>query len=92
MDYLNLLPVETWRQIFRSAVEPIPQFDRVLEIDPLISFRARRPWPEILLKQSLETRLALCLVCKAIKPIAQELLYELLVLRRYNSLEGVIRT
>lgn len=92
MDCLSLLPVETWRQIFCSAVEPIPQFGRVLEIDPSVSFRARRPWPRKLLKQSLETRLALCLVCKAIRPIAEGLLYELLVVRRYGSLEGLIHT
>jgi hypothetical protein len=91
MDYLNLLPVEIWRQIFRAAVEPIPKFARVLEIDPLIAFRARQPWPEKLLTSSLEMRLALCRVCKPIKPLAEELLYELLVLRHYDSLEGAIQ-
>lgn len=49
VDYLNLLPVKIWHQIFRSTVELIPQFNRLLEIDPLVSFRVRRPWPEILI-------------------------------------------
>lgn len=44
------------------TLELIPQFNRLLKIDPLVS-------------SEHAMRLAMCPVCKAIKPMAEELLY-----------------
>jgi hypothetical protein len=73
MDFLHSIPEELWRAIF--VMIPIPWiYGADLSSDPLQLFRSHQMDPERI-KNTQSQRLELMLVCKAMWPLAEELLY-----------------
>ena len=73
MNYLAFLPEEVWRAIF--VMIPAPWiYGADISSDPLLLFRSHQINYEEM-KDTQSERLSLLLICKAMRPIAEELLY-----------------
>jgi hypothetical protein len=74
----NSLPVEIWRQILATAVRPCVHAQRLhttgdVDVDDHDPFNLH---PSHLLRETLRTKVALCLVSKGFNSLATEFLYE----------------
>jgi hypothetical protein len=83
----NSLPVEIWRQIFAAAVRPCVHAQR-LHTTGDVDNDDHDPFNLHLLRETLRTKLALCLVSKRFNSLATEFLYEHVHFRSNNALDS----
>jgi hypothetical protein len=81
----NSLPVEIWRQIFAAAVRPCVHAQRTGDDDDHDPFNLH---PSHVLRDTLTTKSALCLVSRRFNSLATEFLYENVHFRSNNILDS----